>query len=139
MKVLLYISAIVAVAALVVIAIAIIKTAKAVKEAMTDVKETMKRVELKVGGITDKADQLMNQTNAIADDANAKLQSGDGLAASAKELKESTACGQRSIAKMADQVSAPPGKYAKLMEQTTALSEVASKMYYKMKQNNGER
>ncbi|MDV6377178.1 DUF948 domain-containing protein [Sporosarcina sp. GW1-11] len=139
MKVLLYISAIVAVAALVVIAIAIIKTAKTVKHAMKDITDTMQRVELKVGGITDKTDQLMNQTNDIVEDANAKLQSVEGLAASAKQLSESTTYVQHSLMKMADQVAAPPGKYAKLMQQTTALSEAASKMYYSMKQKNGER
>lgn len=139
LKVLLYSSAVVAVIALVVIAIALIQTAKAVKKAMKDITDTVQRVELKIGGITEQTDRLMNQTNQIAEGANDRLQSVDGLTASAKELSESMNYVQHSLTKMADQVAAPTGKYANLMQQTTALSEVASRIYYNVKQKKGER
>ena len=139
MEILLYVSAAIAALSLLLIAIFVIITLKSAKQTMGDVSDTLKRVETKLGGITEKSNQLMDKTNKIAEDAEMKLQTFDRLADSAKDLGKSTNYIQQSIRHMSDNVANPPKKYANVLQQASALTEVIARMYYGFKREKGKR
>lgn len=131
MDYLLYASAMIAALSLLLIAIFVVITLKSAKKTMTEVSDTLKRVETKLGGITEKSEMLMNKTNQIAEDAESKLQTFNSLTASAKNLGESTNYMNNSIRSISDQVSNPPEKYTELMQKATVLTETAARIYFK--------
>lgn len=106
---------------------------------MGEVSETLKRVETKIGGITKKSEQLLEKTNKIAEDAEVKIQSFDSLFASAKDFGQSTNYMNQSMRQISDQVANPPKKYMDVMQQATAITEVAARMYYSFKREKEKR
>ena len=139
MEILLYVSAIIAALSLLLIAIFVVTTLKSAKQTMSEVSETLKRVETKLGGVTEKSEQLMEKTNKIAEDAEIKLQTFDSLSHSAKELGNSKTYIDQSLRQMSDKVANPPKKYADVMQQATALTEVVSRLYYGFKREKEKR
>ena len=139
MEFLLYASALIAALSLLLIAIFVVITLKSAKQTMGEVSETLKRVEIKIGGITEKSEQLLEKTNKIAEDAEIKVQSFESLTSSAKDLGHSTNYMNQSIKQISDQVANPPKKYMDVMQQATAITEVAARMYYSFKREKEKR
>ncbi|MHA6260836.1 DUF948 domain-containing protein [Sporosarcina sp. CAU 1771] len=132
MEFLLYASALIAALSLLLIAIFVIITLKSAKQTMADVSKTLERVETKLGGITEKTESLLMKTNEIAEDAERKMQSIDVLAKSAENLGHSAGFMNKSIKDVATQVSNPPEKYTKIMEQASVVTETIARMYYSL-------
>lgn len=139
MNYLLYASALIAALSLLLIAIFVVITLKSAKQTMSEVSETLKRVETKIGGITEKSEQLLEKTNKIAEDAEVKVQSFNSLSTTAKDLGHSTNYMNQSIQKISDQVANPPKKYMDVMQQASAISEAAARIYYSFKREKEKR
>ena len=138
MEILLYISAVVATLAILLIALFIVITLKSAKQTMGEVSETLKRVEKKVGGVTEKADRLIDRTNHIAEDAEHKLQAFDSLAKTAKDLENATIHLDSSFKDVANQVSNPPEKHRKIMEQASVVTETIARIYFSFKRESNK-
>ncbi len=106
---------------------------------MGEVSETLKRVENKIGGITKQSEQLLEKTNHIAQDAELKMQNFDSLSKSAKDFSKTANHMDQSFKQISDKVANPPKKYSELMQQTTAITEVAARMYYGFKREKEKR
>ena len=130
MEFLLYASALIAALSLLLIAIFVVITLKSAKQTIGEVSETLKRVENKIGSITKQSEQLLEKTNQLAQDAEFKLQNFDSLSTTAKELTTTTNYMDQSFKQLSDQVATPPKKYTELMKQTTAITELAARLYY---------
>lgn len=100
---------------------------------MGEVSETLKRVETKISGITEKSEELMVKTNRIAADAESKLQSLNSLSDSTKNLRNSSNHVKKSFQAISDEVASLPEKYTKQIETATLISEVAAKIFYRFK------
>lgn len=136
MDILLYASAIIATIALVLIAIFIVMTYKSFKQSMGEVNETVSRIQNKINQVTDKANGLLEKTDKMAEDADEKLQAFQQLGESAKELEETTRNLDVSFQNMAQQISNPPEKHRKIMEQTSVVTETIARIYYGFKKEN---
>ncbi len=130
MEYLLYASALIAALSLLLIAIFVVITLKSAKQTMSEVSDTLKRVETKIGGITERSEQLLEKTNKIAEDAELKVQSFNSLSNSAQQLGHSSEYMNQSIQRISDQVAQPPQKYTEVMQQATVFTEIAARMYY---------
>lgn len=106
---------------------------------MGEVSETLKRVETKISGITEKSAQLLEKTNKIAEDAETKIQSFNSLSTSAKDFGHSTDYMNQSMKQISDQVANPPKKYTDVMHKATTITEVAARMYYSFKREKEKR
>lgn len=129
----LYASIGIAALALFLIAVVLLMTFKTVKQTMTDVQGTIGRVETKVTTVTDKANGLLEKTNKIADDADQKLAAFNHLAETAKDLEETTKHLDTSFKNIAGQVSNPPEKHRKVMEQASVVTETIARIFYGFK------
>lgn len=136
MEILLYISAVIAALAILLIAIFIVSTLKSAKQTMDEVSETLKRVEGKVNGVTQKAESLVDRTNHIAEDAEQKLQAFNSLAETAKNFENTTNHLQSSFDDVAHQVSNPPEKHRKIMEQANIITETIARIYFSFKRES---
>lgn len=139
MEILLYASALIAALSLLLIAIFVVITLKSAKQTIGEVSETLKRVETKIGGITEKSEQLLEKTNQITTDAELKIQSFESLTSSAKDLGNSAGYMDNSIKQISDKVANPPKKYLDIMQQATAISEAAARIYYSFQREKEKR
>ncbi|MFC5603454.1 DUF948 domain-containing protein [Sporosarcina koreensis] len=133
MEILLYISASIAAASLLLIAIFVIIAIRNAKKMMNEVSETMARMENKISGITTKSDQLMERTNRLAADVESKVQSLESLAQSTQHFRQSSENLNRSFHSISEKIAAPDPKRLELMEKLAALTEAASRIYFKFK------
>lgn len=86
MEILLYIAALIAAVAFVVLVIYVVITLKATKETLANVSGTLKGLEKQMEGVTTETTQLLTKTNRLADDINQKSTKLDGLFESAKGI-----------------------------------------------------
>ncbi|MFS0687656.1 DUF948 domain-containing protein [Sporosarcina sp. 179-K 8C2 HS] len=133
MEILLYISAIIAALSLLLIAIFVIVALRNAKKTMTEVSDTIARMENKLGGITTKSNELMERTNRIAADVESKIQRLESISQSAQHIGQSTENLNRSFQSISHQIATPEPKQRELMEKLTILTETASRMYFKFK------
>lgn len=135
MDILLYISAIIAALAFLLIAVFVVITLKSTKQTMSEVSETLKRVETKVSGVATKAESLVDKTNQITQNAEQKLEAFDNLSKAAQKLDDTTNDLQASFQNVAKQISTPPVKQGKMVEQASVLTETISRIYFTLKKN----
>jgi uncharacterized protein YoxC len=84
MEIMLYIAAIIAAIAFVVLVVYAVITLKATKQTLNDVSGTLQGLEKQMQGVTSETTQLLNKTNRLADDINHKSTKLDGLFEGAK-------------------------------------------------------
>lgn len=134
MEILLYISAAVAAASLLLIAVFVIIAVKNATKMMKEVSNTMDRMENKISGITAKSDELVERTNRIATDVENKVQRLESVSQSAQYIGESAENLKSSFSSISRQIATPAPKYNAVMQKLTALTETASRMYFKFKE-----
>lgn len=133
MEILLYSSAVIAALSLLLIAFFVIITLRNAKKMMNDVSETVGRMENKINGITAKSDQLMERSNRMAADVESKVQRLESLAQSAHHIGQTSENLKRSFQSISKQIAVPEPKHRELMEKLTTMTEMASRIYFKLK------
>lgn len=132
MEILLYLSAIIAALALVLIAVYLIITLKTVMNKTTQITNTIERTEKKIDSVSSKAETLMNKADSIADDAQNKLKAFDGVAESVGQLKASIHYMDQSLNEVSERLQSQ-GKPDKAMKDTLKWGDTAISLFGKYK------
>lgn len=132
MVILLYASAVIAALSLVLIAVYLIITLKNVMSSVKQIKHTIERAETKVNSVTDKAQTLMEKADTIAEDAQNKLQTFDGVADAAGQLKSSMHYMEESLDEVSNRLN-KQGKPTKAMTDTLKWGDTAISLFGKYK------
>src|SRR5690625_1961243 len=135
MEIMLYIAAIIAAAAFVVLVVYAIVTRKEAKKTMSNVHETLNSLDKQMQGVTTEATQLLNKTKRLAEDLNQKSEKVDGLFDGAKNIGKSVKGFNQSLKQLSNSISKTASEDPEKVSQAVKWGSAIIDLWKKKKNN----